>query len=79
MSEETNHIDGNKKNNNYKNLEWVTHRENMIHARKNTIYTKKSKSDYNPDYSFNKGLDNLKSMHFKDAKKEIMEVLGIKN
>lgn len=30
-----NHIDGNQQNNNYKNLEWCTNRENIIHA----IYT----------------------------------------
>lgn len=30
-----NHIDGNKINNYYKNLEWVTHQENMIHSREN--------------------------------------------
>jgi hypothetical protein len=27
-----NHIDGNKINNHYKNLEWVTHSENMMHS-----------------------------------------------
>lgn len=34
---EVNHIDGNKKNNNITNLEWVTHKENMLHARKNKL------------------------------------------
>ena len=37
-----NHIDANKKNNNLKNLEWVTHSENIkhsIHVTKNLILT----------------------------------------
>lgn len=32
-----NHKDGNKKNNNYQNLEWVTHSENDLHAFKTNL------------------------------------------
>lgn len=35
-----NHIDGNKLNNNYKNLEWVTAKENMEHAISIGLYKK---------------------------------------
>ena len=34
---EVNHIDGNTKNNAISNLEWVTNRENVIHAFKNNL------------------------------------------
>lgn len=39
-----NHKDGNKLNNNYKNLEWATHLENHQHARRNGFY-----NDYGED------------------------------
>lgn len=32
-----NHIDGNKQNNHYKNLEWLSVRDNVIHALKNNL------------------------------------------
>lgn len=40
-----NHKDGNKLNNNIKNLEWVTASENQLHSYKNGLQRKKYKSE----------------------------------
>ena len=38
---EVNHIDGDRYNNSVENLEWVTHRENMMHAVRAGLVTTK--------------------------------------
>jgi len=40
-----NHKDGDKKNNNSDNLEWVTARENMIHAHMNNLINRNEGDD----------------------------------
>lgn len=42
---QVNHIDKNRTNNHYKNLEWITARENIIHAQGKKVYMIDSKTD----------------------------------
>lgn len=41
MKPQINHIDGDPTNNHYTNLEWVTDKENKVHARASGLYTNK--------------------------------------
>lgn len=57
-----NHLDGNKLNNTYSNLEWCTQKENLHHARKTGLYIqpKGYKIQYQSKETKAKALANLK-------------------
>lgn len=56
-----NHIDGNKLNNNYKNLEWCTLQENLAHAFRNGLIDNKGEK---------MGWSKLKEWQVKEIKKK---------
>lgn len=59
-----NHKDGNKQNNSWENLEWVTHLENMIHAKDNGLLR------------FHRGYDSAAAILTPDKVATIMSLVG---
>lgn len=57
-----NHIDGNKFNNNYTNLEWCTHIENVKHAMENNLTN--NKGELNPASKLKKeNVEDIKALY----------------
>jgi hypothetical protein len=83
---QVNHIDGNKSNNHFSNLEWCSNRENQIHAHKiglkkngNQLWNGKfSKEDIKIIFDMKKGgvLQYIIASQFRVSKGTISEILN---
>ena len=76
-----NHIDSNRSNNRLENLEWVTHLDNIRHARKNNRYPKMVVSKYHmkkiKDAVCKKVICNVTGVIYESAS-DASRILGIK-
>jgi len=74
---EVNHIDGNKVNNHYSNLEWVTQRENMLHAA-NILGVGLGENSGNAIYTEDQIHSVCKLLELGHINKDVSDVTGVK-
>ena len=77
-----NHIDSDRSNNELSNLEWVTHRENMLHARENGRMKFRQPvphkiGDYDKSLLTNKQIRFVEALNELEYPREVMRHLGI--
>lgn len=72
-----NHIDGNKVNNHYSNLEWVTQRENMLHAA-NILGVGLGENSGNAIYTEDQIHSVCKLLELGHINKDVSDVTGVK-
>lgn len=73
-----NHIDGDRLNNYYKNLEWCTHQENLSHAIKIGLFNTKGEKHFNSKLTKEKVLE-MRRLRFEEklTHQEIAEKFGV--
>jgi hypothetical protein len=73
-----NHKDGNKLNNHYSNLEWITFRENVLHAFKNRLIVRKGFDilDLNTGVYFESIGDAYRSFNFSFSLSQLKKMIS---
>jgi hypothetical protein len=74
---EVNHIDGVKSNNTLENLEWLTHKENIIHSVKNNLVKRNYGSKHHMSKISESDVVFIRQNKRKYKYKEIMEMFNI--
>ena len=76
---EVNHIDGNKRNNDITNLEWVNHDQNMKHASRTGLFVKRGESRENSKLTEKQVRTICEKISEGESPKQISEEMNLKD